>query len=247
MKTALDAIRVPRLLLIMGAVAAVLAAGCSVSTGGSSSPSSSAPQGSSAPAGGRSFNLPASVHTLMVNNRVGTLRVTATHGSSQIHVVEQPTGKSTASHHVAGSTATISASCPDSPTDCHMAYQVTMPSTVVLNVDGAVGEVTLRGGLNKAHIKTDAGKVSGSGLGRGSYTVATQAGQVDLTFASAPSLVKVNTDAGSINVTVPGNASYRVNASSDIGSGDVSLPNHANAANKIDLHADIGQVSLHKG
>lgn len=88
--------------------------------------------------------------------------------------------------------------------------------------------------------------MSGSGLGRGSYTVATQAGQVDLGFASAPTLVKVTTDAGAISVTVPGNASYRISASSGIGSSDVALPNHANAANKIDLHAQIGEVSVHK-
>jgi hypothetical protein len=88
--------------------------------------------------------------------------------------------------------------------------------------------------------------VSGTDLGRGSYTVATQAGQVDLTFASAPALVKVTTDAGAINVTVPANASYRISASSEIGTADVALPNDASAANVIDLHAQVGEVSLHK-
>lgn len=152
-------IQVPRLpLLITGAAAAMLAAGCTASTGGTSSSASSASPGSSAQTGGRSYNLPASVHTLKVNNRVGSIRVTTTHGSSQIHVVEQPTDKPTASHNVAGSTATLTSSCADSHTHCRMTYQITMPSSVALNVDGAVGEVTLTGGPDKVHITTDAGK-----------------------------------------------------------------------------------------
>jgi len=234
MKMSFDRARFPRRLLLILTVAAMLLAGGTISAAGSS-------------AAGHSYNLPATVRTLKVSNRAGTIRVIATRGSSPIHVVEQPTGQPSAYHKVAGSTATIGASCPGAAVDCHMDYQVTMPAGVALTVQGAVGQVILQGGPTMVHITTDVGKVSGTGLGRGSCTVDTKAGQVDLTFTSAPALVKVTTTAGAISVTVPGNASYRVSASSGIGTEDVSVPNDASAANVIDLHAQVGEVSLHKG
>jgi Putative adhesin len=237
---------VPQRLLPAGVLAVALAAGCSVSTGGSSSSSPAGSAGSSGQAAGRSYSLPAGLHTLKVNNRVGTIRVTASSGSSRVQVTEQPGNGPTASHKVSGSTGTLSASC-SGPTDCHMDYQVKMPSNVALDVTGAVGKVALQGGPTKADISTDAGQVTGSGLARGSYTVNTKAGTVNLKFASAPSLVKVGTTAGAIDVTVPGSSSYRVKADSDVGTSDVSVHNNAQAANKIDLHATFGHISLNKG
>jgi hypothetical protein len=241
MKISLGTARFARPPLIIGTAIAM-----SLAIGGTWSPASAASHGSVSPAGGRSYTLPANVRTLKVNNETGSLRVTATRGSSQIQVVEQPSGNPTAHHNVAGTAATIGSSCPGVHISCHMDYQVTMPSGVALDVAGDVGQVTLQGGPDKAHIKTAAGRVSGTALGRGSYTVETTAGQVDLTFASAPALVKVTTDAGAINVTVPGNASYRISASSTIGTTDVALPNDASAPNVIDLHAQVGLVSVHK-
>lgn len=244
MKIASGPSRLP-LLLPIGVLAIALAAGCSDTNGGSPSPATSSP-GTAGQAAGRSYSLPASVQTLKVNNRVGTVRVTASSGSSQVRVTEEPTGGPTASHKVSGSTGTLTASC-SGVSDCHMNYQVKMPSDVALDVNGAVGKVTLQGGPSKTNISTDAGQVIGTSLARGAYTVTTKAGQVSLKFASAPSQVKVSTTAGAIGVTVPGSASYRVKASSDVGSTDVSVRNNAQAGNRIDLHATFGHISLNKG
>jgi hypothetical protein len=57
----------------------------------------------------------------------------------------------------------------------------------------------------------------------------------------------VTTTAGAIDVTVPGGASYQVSASSTVGDQDVTVPSDANAANVIDLHAEVGHISLHPG
>ncbi|MBV9797540.1 MAG: hypothetical protein JO039_05765 [Solirubrobacterales bacterium] len=59
----------------------------------------------------------------------------------------------------------------------------------------------------------------------------------DLAFSSAPSLAKVMTEAGSIDVTMPGNASYRVEASAPIGDENVAVPNDSTATNVIELSA----------
>lgn len=236
--------RSQRLLAAASAVTVTIVAGCTVSTG---SPSSPPPAGSTTQPAASAYNLQAGVQTLKVSNPAGTIRVTAANGSSQVHVAQQPTGKPTAYRQAAGSTATIGSHCPAGTDNCHMDYQIQMPPSVALNVAGEAGQVILQGGLTKAQISTQAGKVSGTGLGRGSFTVATQAGEVDLAFASAPALAKVTTQAGAINVTVPTGGPYRVSASSDVGSKDVTVPDNANAANIIDLQADLGSVSLHPG
>ena len=98
----------------------------------------------------------------------------------------------------------------------------------------------------QAPSNSHAGQVSGTGLGRGSFTVATQVGEVDLAFASAPARVKVTTTTGAIDVTVPGGASYKVTTSTAVGDQDVTVPSNANAANVIDLHAEVGHISLHQ-
>jgi hypothetical protein len=153
-------------------------------------------------AGGRAKLQPAlQRETLEVSNQGGTTQVTAMQSSSQISVVERPTGDATSDHNVAGSAGTVSSHRPGgiSIRDCHMDYQITMPPSVALNVRGDVGLVRLQGALAKAQIQTDAGEVSGTGLGRGSYTVTTDAGRVKLTFTSAPTLVKVTTSVGAID------------------------------------------------
>jgi len=255
MKISFHTMRWPGLLVI-GIVTAVLAAGCGSST--SSSPSAGRPgrpsasstaTESSSQAGGRSYELPASVQTLKFDNEAAILRVAAVQGSSPIHVMERPTGDASSRHGVAGSVATIASRCPGgiSLEDCHMDYQVTMPSSVALTVNGSAGQISLMGGPANVQLKTSAAEVSGSALARGSYTVATDAGKVDLSFASPPTLVNVKTQAGEINVTVPGNASYRVKASAPVGDEKVAVPNDPAATNVIELSTQVGDISVRQG
>ena len=246
MKISYGMARCRRLLLAAGAVAIMILAGCTVSTGGSSSPP---PAGSTTQPAGATYNLPAGVKTLTVNNQAGTTQVTAASGAGQIHVVQRPAGKPTAYRKTAGSAATIGANCPGGIHfgDCHMDYQIQLPPGTALTVAADAGRVILHGGLTRAQVTTDAGQVSGTGLGSGSFTVATQVGEVDLAFASAPARVKVTTTAGAIDVTVPGGASYKVTTSATVGDEDVTVPSDANAANIIDLRAEVGHISLHQG
>ena len=208
-----------------------------------------APGGINHPAAGATYNLPAGVKTLTVNNQAGTTQVTATSGAGQIHVVQRPAGKPTAYRKTAGSAATIGANCPGGIHfgDCHMDYQIQLPPGTALTVAADAGRVILHGGLTRAQVTTDAGQVSGTGLGSGSFTVATQVGEVDLAFASAPARVKVTTTTGAIDVTVPGGASYKVTTSATVGDEDVTVPSDANAANIIDLRAEVGHISLRQG
>lgn len=246
MKISYGTARCRRLLLAVGAVAIMAVAGCTVNTGGPSSPP---PAGSTTQPADATYNLATGVKILTVNNQAGTTEVTATSGAGQIHVVQRPAGKPTAYRKTAGSAATIGANCPGGIHlgDCHMDYQIQLPPGTALTVAADAGRVILHGGLTRAQVTTHAGQVSGTGLGHGSFTVATQVGEVDLTFASAPARVKVTTTTGAIDVTVPGGASYKVSTSATVGDKDVTVPSDANAANIIDLHAEVGHISLHQG
>ena len=218
-------------------------AGC---TGSSSSPP---PAGSPTLPGSATGNLPAGVKALTVNNQAGTTKVTAISGARQIHVEQRPTGKTTAYRTSAGATATIGAHSQGGIQlgECHMHYQIQLPPRIALTVASDAGRVIPHGGLTKAKVTTHAGKLSGTGLGRGSFTVVTQVGEADVAFATVPARVKVSTTAGAINVTVPGGASYKVSTPSTIGGRDVTVPNHADAVNLTDLHAQAGRISLHQG
>ena len=160
-----------------------------------------------------------------------------------------PSGDASAKRSVAGSSATIVSRCPGGFNlgGCHMDYDVTLPATIALNVKASAGKVSLQAGPDKVDIHTSAAKVSGTGLARGSYNVNTQAGAVDLTFSSAPSLAKVTTQAGDIKVTVPGNASYRVTADSQVGDTKTAVTNDPTGSNVINLHAQVGDIEVRKG
>lgn len=236
--------------LAAGAWTVIILAGCttaSITSSGSTGSAPPPPTGSPTQAASGTYDLPAGVQTLKVNNAVGTLRVTAA-GSSQIHVIQQASGGAVGSHEVSGSSATIAARCPGGVHvgihSCNMGYQITMPANVPLNVEGGAGQVTLQGGPDNVQVATGAGEVTGTGLGRGAYNVTTGVGQVGLAFTAAPTQVKVSTDTGAINVTVPKNAAYQVRASSGLGEKNIKVPNQAGAANVIDLHVKLGEISL---
>jgi len=194
-------------------------------------------------------SLPAGVTTLTVSNQSGTTEATAASGGGQIRVVQRPAGQPAACRKTACSAAAIGASCPGGVHlgGCHMDDQIQLPPGTALTVAGDAGRVILRGGLTRARVTTGADQVSGTGLGRGSFTVATRAGEADLAFAAAAARVTVTTDAGAIDVTVPGGASCKATTTSAaVGGKDVTVPSDANAANVIDLHADVGHISLHQ-
>jgi hypothetical protein len=196
-----------------------------------------------------SYSLPASVKSLKVKGEVGKVDVSARKGASKVGVVEKRTEKARPSHSVAGSTATLKYSCPGgfNKDTCRVDYDLTVPARAALDVDNSAGEITLNGALTDVAAKTDAGKIAASALGRGTVTASAKAGEVDLTFASAPRLVTTTTSAGSTTITVPGTASYRVKASTSVGDKNIKVPNDPSAQNRIEAKTDVGDVTIKKG
>jgi hypothetical protein len=204
--------------------------------------------GDTEPTHSASYSLPP-VKSLEVTGEVGEVTVTAAKGASKIQVVEKRTDKAKPSHTASGSTAMLKYDCPggfDVDT-CRVDYDITVPETTRITVDNSAGEVSLNGPLTNFVANTDAGKVGGKALGGGTATASTHAGEVDLAFASPPRFVKTTTDAGATTITVPGSASYQVDASADVGDTDVKVPNDPSAPNRIQAKTNVGEITIRKG
>jgi Putative adhesin len=204
---------------------------------------------SAEPTQSTSYGLPASVKSLTVDGAVGKVDVTAEKGASAIRVVEKRTDNARPSHTDSGSTGALKYDCPDGfdVDTCRVDYEITMPDTVGIDIDNSAGEVTLDGALTRVDASTDAGKISGKGLGGGLVKASTKAGELNLGFTGAPRLVTTSATTGSTTITVPGSASYQVNADAEVGDTDVKVPNDPSAQNRIQAKTDVGEITIKSG
>jgi hypothetical protein len=193
-------------------------------------------------------SVPSSVTSLRVRGEVGKVKVTARKGASKISVVQKRTGAAKPSNVIGRSDATLKYDCPGGfdDRDCRVDYTITVPPSVSLDVVNSAGTVDLAGPLTEVVASADAGAVTGTGLGAGSFTVTTKAGKVDLAFAGVPTLVKTATDVGETTIAVPPTGSYQIDASTSVGEQDVSVPNDPSSENRIEANTEIGQITIKK-
>jgi hypothetical protein len=222
---------------------------CSSSTGSNSGAASGTgnPTGSAQTAG--TYQLDPAVTTLRVNADAASVNLTAQEGAQAISVTEQVQGATT-NKAVNGTNAVLTARCPEGinfGNTCRVDYKVTVPARVAVDIQGAAGDITLTGPLTNAIVNTSAARITGTGLGAGTIQATTNAGQVDLTFAAAPTFVQVKADAGRVTLTVPGADKYNVAVNTTIGSQDVSVDKDPSSAHRIEVTATLGAVTVKKG
>ena len=93
-------------------------------------------------------------------------------------------------------------------------------------------------------VTTGAGAVSGDRLTMAEATVMTEAGATVLHFLEAPSSVHTESEAGPVEVRVPGNQSYAVDISATAGGSEVSVTRDPAAAHHINVRTGIGGVRV---
>jgi hypothetical protein len=238
-----------------GIVVCATALSCLVacsSTSGSNSGNPAAPAGGtsgSASQAGGSYQLDAAVTTLRFNADAATVNVTAQQGTQAINVTEETRGATT-TKEVTGATAVLTSRCPSGVNfgdACRVDYKVTLPASVAVDIEGAAGDISLNGPLVKATVKTNAARITGSGLGAGTFQATTDAGQVDLSFAAAPMSVQVKSTAGAVSVTVPGADKYNVSVDTTIGGQDITVDKDPASSHRIDVETTVGSVTVKKG
>jgi Toastrack DUF4097 len=240
---------------IVGIVGCAITMSCVVACSSTSGPSSGNPaapaSGNSAGASqnGNSYQLDPAVTTLRFNADAASVDLTAQEGTQAISVTEQTRGATT-TKEVTGASAVLTSRCPDGINfgdSCRVDYKVNIPPRVAVDIEGAAGDIMLTGPIVKATVKTTAARISGSGLGAGTFQATTTAGEVQLAFAVAPTSVEVKSTAGAITLTVPGAEKYNVSVDTTIGAQNVSVDKDSSSSHRINLETTVGAVTVKKG
>jgi hypothetical protein len=151
---------------------------------------------------------------------------------------------------VAGSTLTVSATCPDSGAvnRCKADLDLAIPfdaDLVVVNDSGDILAERLAGHLD---LRTDSGDVSGRDLNPITVRARTNAGDVQLDFTTQPVSVDANSNSGDVRVAVPAGGEYRVDATTNAGDVNVrGVVRNDRATRSISATADAGNVTVSGG
>jgi hypothetical protein len=233
----------------LSALLVIAVAACSSVSNGRSTTGTSASSSGSAQNGGN-YQLPSTVTSLRIDGDAVSIDVTAQDSASAVTVREQLHGKATTTKEVTGSSATLTAKCPSGfsfGVDCSVDYTVTMPARITLNVDGTAGDMKVNGPFANATISTKAGRVLGTSLGAGTYEITTNAGQVNLKFASPPNSVKVKSDVAEVALTVPGGTKYAVTTDTTVGIKNVEVEQDSSSTHRLDVTTTVGAITIDKG
>ena len=233
----------------LSALLVIAVAACSSVSNGRAPTGTSASSSGSAQNGGN-YQLPSTVTSLRIDGDAVSIDVTAQDSASAVTVREQLHGKATTTKEVTGSSATLTAKCPSGfsfGVDCSVDYTVTMPARITLNVDGTAGDMKVNGPFANATISTKAGRVLGTSLGAGTYEITTNAGQVNLKFASPPNSVKVKSDVAEVALTVPGGTKYAVTTDTTVGIKNIEVEQDSSSTHRLDVTTTVGTITIDKG
>jgi putative adhesin len=127
---------------------------------------------------------------------------------------------------------------------CAANLELRVPSDTDVTVHGGAGDIHADGLAGHVELRTDAGDVSGDELVPVSLDAATNAGDLNLRFATSPVLVRARSDAGDVNITVPA-GEYRVDTASAAGSDEVrGVLRNDSSHRRIDARTQAGDVMV---
>jgi hypothetical protein len=185
------------------------------------------------------------VSTLVVTTHIGNVTVSGSAGSG-VSVTEQlaySNSQPTLTHSVSGGTLTVGYNCPFQVV-CGVAYVITVPRTVNVQVSTGTGAVRLSGLGGSVSVKADAGFIDATSMSSAVASFSTDAGGIDASFTAAPTTLSAGTKAGGVTLHVPGTVTYQVNAHTYIGKTTISVPQATSAPRTITASSDIGAVSV---
>jgi hypothetical protein len=148
---------------------------------------------------------------------------------------------------VEGSTLTVSAECPGTSTlnRCKADLDLAIPFDADVVVRGDSGDISAERLAGHLELTTDSGDVAGRDLNPTTVKATTDAGNVDLEFATQPVSVHANSDSGDVDVTVPAGGEYRVDATTTAGDVKVEgILRNDHAGRTITATADAGDVTV---
>jgi len=241
--------RTAALAALSGCVAALAVSGCHVDAGQLQHRT-------------RTYAISSAVRTLVINNRVGDVHVTA--GAGPVSVTERVSYRHqlpATTHVVHAGTLTLTGTCPVSQA-CDVEYHVRVPSGATVDISDRVGNIRLAalagpvtahtsaGGIalrslsGALQVRNNAGSISGSDMSSATATLSTNVGSIDLSFSAPPTTVAAATSVGSITLRLPRGVAYAVHASVSAGSIHVTVPRAGSSAHSITARTRAGSVTI---
>jgi hypothetical protein len=194
---------------------------------------------------GKTYTITSHVTAVSLDT-AGSVTVTGTSGSGPVTITEEPSYSKTApatTRNVSGDTLTLGYTCK-SQLLCSVDYVIKVPHGVGVHAESREGSITLTSVSGPVTAQTFAGLITATGLTSPSAVLKSGAGGVNATFTAAPASVQASTDAGPITVTVPGSATYKVNAHAVVGVTSVTVRHSNSAADSITAHSDLGDITI---
>jgi outer membrane murein-binding lipoprotein Lpp len=194
----------------------------------------------------QSYQFAGPIAALKVDAHAASVTIVAADGPAKVTETLRFTGdKPATSHGLDGSTVLLTESgCSGANLRCDVEYQISVPAQTSAQVTTQAGQVTVDGLAGALNVTSDAGSVTGKGLSSARTTVTTKAGFVKLVYQSAPDDVTVSTDAGAIELKVPGDVSYAVEIAKGLGVDNVTVPRDPNSLRKISTRTNLGAVTV---
>lgn len=127
---------------------------------------------------------------------------------------------------------------------CETDYRIQVPRDLEVVVDAGAGEISVTGVGGSVSVASEAGDVEGTRLSAAAVTATSDAGDVRLTFATAPSSLHAETDAGDVEIELP-RAEYALDADTDAGDTSISgIVRYDLAQHSIQARSDAGDVTI---
>jgi hypothetical protein len=127
---------------------------------------------------------------------------------------------------------------------CETNYRIEVPRDLAVEVDVDAGNVSVSGVAGAVSLRSDAGDLEGTGLVSAHVKATTDAGHVELAFATAPTAIEAASDAGDVTIELP-SAEYAIDAGTDAGDTSVDgIVSYDLAAHSVSAHSDAGDVTI---
>jgi Putative adhesin len=188
------------------------------------------------------------VHQVVVASGAGDISLVAT--DTDRVIVRQDThwvtGKATPRHSVSGGVLRLADGCKRHwPIfRCATSYRIEVPRDVAVDAHSDAGDVRVRGAGGSVSMTSDAGDVEATGLTGAHVRAGSDAGDVHLAFAAAPSSVDAETDAGDVEVTLP-RGEYAVSTHTDAGDTTIGgIVRNDRSPHVVDARSDAGDVTV---
>ncbi|PZG08825.1 DUF4097 family beta strand repeat-containing protein [Nonomuraea aridisoli] len=193
-----------------------------------------------------SYEVTEKVGELRLESGAGDAEITETEGDT-VRVVEhlrwRGDAKPETEHKVEGEALVVTYDCPSDWGACGVDYEIEVPKGLTADLTTGSGNLTLRGLTGELKLLVGSGDVDAAGLAGRSLSAESGAGDIELTYASAPDAVELVAGSGDIRLAVPDGA---YDLKSEVGSGDtaVTVKTDTSSPHKISLQTGSGDVTV---